>query len=275
MIYLARKVDGWFGDEATQRPQMTIITFVFLLLWILTATQDIAVDGWALTMMQRRNVGYAATVNCIAQSFGVVLGFIVFLTLESKDFCNKYIFSEPRNEGLVKLSGFLTFWGVAFLVLTVGVAVFKRESSTDQEELKSHPDFGIKKAYPVLWKIVNLKPILIVASIMSTSDFSFAAVDMITNLKLIDYGVPKDAIAFFNIPSFAVQLVVPVIISKYTAGPKPLDFYTKSAPYRLFFSALLAIFLFFTPKMLHGSFDNIPVSYYFGIMTVFFFYNVC
>jgi len=34
---------------------------VFLPLNFLAATQDIAVDGWALTMLSRKNVGYAST----------------------------------------------------------------------------------------------------------------------------------------------------------------------------------------------------------------------
>lgn len=48
MLYLAQKVDGWFGDEAAQKPQIFVITSVFFMLWLLTATQDIAVDGWAV-----------------------------------------------------------------------------------------------------------------------------------------------------------------------------------------------------------------------------------
>lgn len=274
MIYLAQKVDGWFGDGAKEKPQIVLITIIFFLLWFLTATQDIAVDGWAITMLQRKNVGYAATVNCIGQSFGALLGFIVFLTLESKDFCNKYIFSEPRDEGLLKLSGFLTFWGIAFLTLTMGVVLFKKEVYDNEEELKSHPDFGIKRAYPVLWKIVNLKPILLLASVLSTSDVPSAAIDMVTNLKLIDYGIPKDTIALFNIPSFVVQLALPVIISKYTAGPRPMNFFMKAFPFRLIFSVVIAVFVFATPKMLHGSLDNIPKLYYATIMLIFFCYQV-
>ena len=37
------------------------------------ATQDIAVDGWALTMLLRENVGYASTCNSIGQAIGYFL----------------------------------------------------------------------------------------------------------------------------------------------------------------------------------------------------------
>lgn len=215
LLFLSTKIDEWFGDGETQKPQVVLITIVFFFVWFLTATQDIVVDGWAITMLQRKNVGYAATANFTGQAVGSMLGFIVFLSLESKEFCNKYIFNEPRDEGLVKLSGFLRFWGCAFLAITIGVAIFKKESSDDQNLDKNH---GIKNAYPALWKIFKLKPMLRASTILAFEDFAFAACELISTLKLIDYGVPKDAIALYNVPTFLVQVFLPIIIVKYTAG---------------------------------------------------------
>lgn len=63
MLFLAQNVDEWMGDGTTKGPQMVLLTSVFFVLWFLAATQDIAVDGWALTMLKRENVGYAATCN--------------------------------------------------------------------------------------------------------------------------------------------------------------------------------------------------------------------
>lgn len=63
MIFVAHNVDEWIGDGTTNGPQMFLLTLVFFVFWFLAATQDIAVDGWALTMLKRENVGYAATCN--------------------------------------------------------------------------------------------------------------------------------------------------------------------------------------------------------------------
>lgn len=274
LLYLGEKVDDWFGDGASQKPNITMLTVIFFLLWLLTATQDIAVDGWALTMLQPKNVGYSATINCVGQSFGALLGFFVFLTLESKDFCNKFIFSEPHDEGLIKMSGFLKFWGYAFLTVTIAIGVFKRENSEADEKLRANPDFGVKKAYPILWKIVHVKPILMLSAIFSTVDVSFATCDMITNLKLIDYGIPRDKIALFNIPSFIVQLALPILISRYTAGRRPMSFYVIAFPYRLIFSVVIAAFVYATPTLLERKLHDIPASYYMGILSLFFVYQV-
>ena len=55
----------------------------------------------------RKNVGWASTCNTIGQTAGYFLGNVVFLALESPQFCNSYLRSEPQPEGIVTLSGTL------------------------------------------------------------------------------------------------------------------------------------------------------------------------
>ena len=62
-------------------------------------------DGWALTMLSRENVGYASTCNSVGQTAGYFLGNVLFLALESANFCNQYLRNEPKDTGLVTLSG--------------------------------------------------------------------------------------------------------------------------------------------------------------------------
>jgi MFS transporter, PAT family, solute carrier family 33 (acetyl-CoA transportor), member 1 len=196
----------------------------------------------------------------------------VLLVFESKDFCNKYIFSEPRDEGLITLAGFLNFWGILFLITTLAIAVFKKENSSVEEGLDDHPDFGIKKAYPILLKIIKLKPVLKMALILLTVKASFAACDAVTSLKLIEYGVPKEKIALLAIPLVPVQFILPLAISKFTAGPTPMSFYIKAFPMRLIMSVVIAVFVFYTPSMkVDGDF---PFYFYIGIIFVYMFYQV-
>ena len=58
-----------------------MLTGFFLFLYFLMATQDIVVDGWALTMLSRENVGYASICNSIGQSFGFFLANQGFIAL--------------------------------------------------------------------------------------------------------------------------------------------------------------------------------------------------
>lgn len=50
-----------WADAAMTAVDVKAITALFFALVLLAATQDIAVDGWALTLLSRRHVGYAAT----------------------------------------------------------------------------------------------------------------------------------------------------------------------------------------------------------------------
>ena len=52
----------------------------------------------------RRNVGWASTCNTVGQTAGYFLGNVLFMALESADFCNKYLRSEPQDEGMVTLA---------------------------------------------------------------------------------------------------------------------------------------------------------------------------
>merc|ERR1712112_228273 len=104
-MVLSYKVDHYLGDGSEgSEPNVTILTAMFFFLNFLAATQDIAVDGWALTMLQRHNVVYASTCNSVGQTAGYFLGYVFYMALESY--------------GLVTLAGFLQFWSIVFMVTT-------------------------------------------------------------------------------------------------------------------------------------------------------------
>ena len=134
-------------------PNVTLLTAVFFALNFLAATQDIAVDGWALTMLQKHNVGYASTCNAVGQTAGYFIGNVVLLAFSSEDFCNKYIRYEPQPVGLVTLAGFLFFWGIVFLVTTSFVWWFKTEKNSYDEDVDKH---GIVGMYKMLMKVFRL-----------------------------------------------------------------------------------------------------------------------
>ncbi|XP_040830772.1 acetyl-coenzyme A transporter 1 isoform X2 [Ochotona curzoniae] len=104
MIYLSTQVDRLLGSADGRTPDVVALTVAFFLFEFLAATQDIAVDGWALTMLSRENVGYASTCNSVGQTAGYFLGNVLFLALESADFCNKYLRFQPQPRGIVTLS---------------------------------------------------------------------------------------------------------------------------------------------------------------------------
>lgn len=104
MLILSSHVSHWL-EGGQLGDSVPILTALFFSLNFLGATQDIAVDGWALTMLKRCNVGHASTCNSVGQTAGYFFGYVVFIALESKEFCNSYIRSTPQNDGLITLPG--------------------------------------------------------------------------------------------------------------------------------------------------------------------------
>lgn len=54
----------------------------------------------------------------------------------------------------------------------------------------------------------------------------------LSTLELIDAGVPKDNIMIVNSTMYVVKITIPLIVSKYTTGPKPMNIYLKATPIR-------------------------------------------
>lgn len=65
----------------------------------------------------RENVGWASTCNAMGQTAGYFLGNVVFLALESPDFCNNYLRSEPQSTGLVTIQGMSLHLSYSFFLV--------------------------------------------------------------------------------------------------------------------------------------------------------------
>lgn len=145
MLVLSTSVTSLLIDDPLtgRKPNIQLLTFIFLMLNFLAATQDIAVDGWALTMLSRRNVGYASTCNTVGQTAGFFIGNVLFLALESTDFCNKYLRSSSNQgkTGIVTFDEFLYYCGIVFLIVTILVAILKGEKK-QRVQLKQYVNSG-------------------------------------------------------------------------------------------------------------------------------------
>lgn len=259
MLYLSFTVNSLLQDE--KGPDVVTLTAVFFMLAFLAATQDIAVDGWALTMLSRENVGYASTCNSVGQTAGYFLGNVLFLALESANFCNKYLRMEPKDTGIVTLSDFLFFWGMVFLVSTTLVAIFKRENGHAKGKRRVPEETqGVMETYKLLFSIIKMPTVFTFCALLLTAKVGFSAADAVTGLKLVEAGVPKEQLALLAVPMVPLQILLPVVISRYTAGPRPLDVFYKAFPFRLLIGLEYALLVWWTPSVKQGG--GFPVYYY-------------
>lgn len=165
MILLSYFVNNLMGDKDTP-PNVVLLTIMFFFLHFLAATQDIAVDGWALTMLSKENVGLASTCNSVGQTAGFFISYTIFLAFNSPEFCNTYIRSEPRETGMADLPTFLFYFGLVFIVVTSGVWFLKRENV---EENHKQSDRAVLTGYMHLLGVLKLPAVQTYALAILTS----------------------------------------------------------------------------------------------------------
>lgn len=142
------------GD--TKASSIWYLVGVFFMLYFCSATQDIAVDGWALSLLRKENIGYASTCNTVGQTAGYMTSYALFMALNSKEFCNNYLRWVPQEESMVSFETFMWFWGIVFIVSTVLIWIFKSEQLEQEQEQVTIP-----AAYAEILGIMKLKNVQI------------------------------------------------------------------------------------------------------------------
>ncbi|CAB3993113.1 Acetyl-coenzyme A transporter 1 [Paramuricea clavata] len=268
IIVLSSEADALLGqDNKDTAINVYKLTALFFSLCFLAATQDIATDGWALTMLSTKNVAYASTCNSVGQTAGYFLGNICFLALTSPDLANKYLRSTPQQTGIIKISDFLLFWGLLFIVTTTLVWIFKHE----KDDVVKH---GVTAAYKTAWKIICLPNVQQFMVILLTIKIGFAVTDAATGLKLIEAGVPKETLAMLAVPMIPLQIILPWIISRYTSGPRPLDISLNAMPFRLLMSIVLCLCVWWAHHVRTPGEQDFPVYFYLVLLLFYALHQV-
>ncbi|KAF4124561.1 transporter [Geosmithia morbida] len=202
MLFLGSRVEQLMAT--TGKPGgMTVWNFMlwWFFLVLMCATQDIAVDGWALTLLTPGNVSYASTAQTVGLTAGHFMSYTVFLALSTPDFANKWFRAVPRDDGLVSLGGYLTFWGWAYIAVTVGLGFLKREDKSRNED-------GVWDVYRTMWGVLKLSNVQAIILVHLVAKIGFQANDGVTNLKLLDKGLGKDNMALTVLIDFPFEIAV-------------------------------------------------------------------
>ncbi|CAI6366795.1 unnamed protein product [Macrosiphum euphorbiae] len=260
VLYMASNIDGWL--PASGKPNLKMLIIVVFVVNILSATQDIVVDGWALTMLNKKNVGYASTCNSVGVPFGMFIGSVCFTLLVSDQFNSTYFRSTPGTGGLVSMKSFLYFYGSMTLVITSIVAIFKKEKDSRLED--GYVNINVFQNYKLLWDILKLPRIRVLALALLTTRIGYTATDSVSNLKLIDAGVSKDDIMIITTALYIIKCIMPIFVSKYVTGPKPMTYFLKITPFRLIWCTTYVVLIYYTPSLIRkDGLVTVPTYYYF------------
>ncbi|KAL2161250.1 hypothetical protein VTH06DRAFT_8470 [Thermothelomyces fergusii] len=216
MLYLGSVVEGMMETMGKPGgPTVWGFTGWWFFLVLMCATQDIAVDGWALTLLTPGNVSYASTAQTVGLTAGQFLSYTVFLAFNSKDFANRWFRAEPLDHGLVSLGGYLTFAGWTYILVTAGLALFKREERTKNED-------GIWDVYKIMWGVLKLKNIQAIILVHLIAKIGFQANDAATSLKLLDKGFGTDNMALTVLVDFPFEIGLGYYAGKWSQEYTPM-----------------------------------------------------
>eukprot|EP00038_Savillea_parva_P009521 m.184073 g.184073 ORF g.184073 m.184073 type:complete len:549 (-) comp16017_c0_seq1:29-1675(-) len=230
MIYVAYNMEDWLGETSEHKVHIVPLSLVFLFLYLLCATQDIAVDGWALTILKRENVGYASTCNTIGQTVGYFESFVLIIAVV--------------ETGYISFFAFTVLHGLLFIVVTLGVWMFKREAPVSaNEEVED-----MKTVFVQMAQVTQLPAVQRLLGILLTWKASAAIADNVTILKIQELGMPKEHAATLSLVLTPVQIIIPMMVTKYTGGTKPLNLAIHSYMPRTVLAALSGFALvYFAP----------------------------
>lgn len=216
MLFLGSRVEEMMAMTGQPGgPTVWAFTGWWFFLVLMCATQDIAVDGWALTLLTPGNVSYASTAQTVGLTAGQFLSYTVFLAFNSADFANKYFRAVPIDEGLMSLGGYLTFWGWGYIAVTVGLALFKREE-------RAHNEDGVWDVYKIMWGVLKLKNVQTIIIVHLIAKIGFQANDGVTNLKLLDKGFGKDNMALTVLIDFPFEIGLGYYAGKWSQEHTPM-----------------------------------------------------
>ncbi|KAL8768788.1 MAG: hypothetical protein Q9209_005077 [Squamulea sp. 1 TL-2023] len=200
MIYLGGRIkDMMISAGANDGSGVWSFTGWWFFLVFLCATQDIAVDGWALTLLSLPNISYASTAQTVGLTAGHFLSYTVFLAFNSPEFANRWFRSTPSEVGVMTLGGYLTFAGWAYLIVTVGLAMLKREEKTKEKD-------SVMEVYRSMIGILKLKNVQSIIIVHLIAKIGFQANDGVTNLKLLDKGFSQEDLALTVLIDFPFEI---------------------------------------------------------------------
>jgi MFS transporter, PAT family, solute carrier family 33 (acetyl-CoA transportor), member 1 len=216
MLWLGARVKGMMVTAGKEDGSgIWGFTGWWFFLVFMCATQDIAVDGWALTLLTPGNISYASTAQTVGLTAGQFMSYTVFLAFNSPDFANRWFRKTPLDEGVMTLGGYLTFWGWAYIIVTLGLAALKKEEKTKNED-------GIWDVYKVMWGVLKLKNIQTIIIIHLIAKIGFQANDAVTNLKLIDKGFSQEDLALTVLIDFPFEIGLGYYAGKWSTTYTPM-----------------------------------------------------
>jgi len=235
MLYLSLNVQVLMDDA---KHHVTQLTFLFTSLAFFSATQDIAVDGWALNLLSPESLSYASTCQTIGLNTGFFASFTVFLAFNSEAFAAKW--GVPH----LTLSAYLKFWCVMSYAVSFWLLFMKKE----KKEALTEVDLNITAVYKQIWAICKLKHIQRLIIMHLFAKVGWAANEAATSLKMVEKGFLREDLAIAVLIDFPFQITGGWLAANWSRGQYPLRPWLVAFWPRLAFGLMSTLIVYWFPR---------------------------
>eukprot|EP00371_Babesia_bovis_P002033 XP_001610680.1 acetylCoA transporter [Babesia bovis T2Bo] len=236
------RFDRWTGQHG-ETVDVTALLVYCTITYILMATQDVVVDGWALNMLRPEMRIHASTCNAAGQHIGINISYVCLTILSSNQMSRiinqtKDVIVTGAGEDNVSshvqaiadrdfgiMSHYIRIFGIVTLAVTVLVMfIHEVEDAPTLIELQPVTEIGIidtspatrrwnmiKQSYALLIQILKLEPALLLGKLVLTINLIYSPEEP-AELKLLEKGVPKDLLASITPFIIPLQIVGPPLV---------------------------------------------------------------
>ena len=220
-----------FDDLIENKKILILTTFCFVLIFFV-ATQDIALDGWALNLCIDNT-----TLASSCQTFGQIIGHFVVL---SSSKINKEVFL--KNE--LNIPNYFYGLGIYVGLLTI-ILLFINENPQfgdiyHQSNQENEESRGIIETVKLLFKIFSKKEVIKYLVMTGFINFSFSYHSSVPGLVLIDKKFPVEDLQLIS----SLTIPVSLYVSQMFEGKKN-DFYKLYFKAMYFYIVMIIIDYFF------------------------------
>ena len=247
-------LSSFYLEDLINSKQIIGLTFLGIFLNALAALQDIAVDGWVITLLERSHVGWGSVCQSVGQSLGVVFGSTIFIQLNSLKFCNRFLYSSPQEEPLVSLQGFMIMISILILLINLCIHFLIREKPVKEKNII--PLTQILKSLLGFYKNKNLRYLV---KMQLLWNIGFVTIISTTKIKIMNQGLDKEFLSSISSAMIFVALITSFLVGKYVVQGKEMSFFIKVYSVRFLENILMFMFILFLTKERAESFSYIYV----------------
>ena len=232
MIYAGYNLEGYIQEK-----RVYTIAILFTTIISGCAVQDIAADGWSVSIVKECNYSYSAIAQMTGLKIGKVMTLLIitnigtmvsstlFFSFNSLEFCNSYIYSTPQDAPVLDEYSFLRYLGYFVLAVSFYVLICHDEKN---DRTKIHEDeevTSIKQSLIISWKLAINKNMLIFIAFCIIARLFVSLGAFLGNVYLLDeLKYSQEKFSYMQLLIFPINMIISTWSARFSTS-KPLFMY--------------------------------------------------